>query len=73
MIFLFNNYYFKENQIKLLTDKNACIKSAFIMANGLSLITNVCCSQSFSEVIKFPNHDFFVSSGDESGVKPSKP
>lgn len=31
--------------------------------------TSIVNVSSFSVAIKFPNHDFFVSSGDDSGVK----
>lgn len=51
-----------------LTDKKACIKSAFTVAKGLPF-TNIVNVSSFSVVIRLPNHDFFVSSGDDSGVR----
>lgn len=50
------------------TDKNACIKSALTLANGFPL-TSIVNVSSFSVAIKLPNHDLFVNSGDESGVK----
>lgn len=53
---------------KKLTDKKACIKSALTLANTFPFTRMVNVS-SFSVVIKLPNHDFFVSSGEESGVR----
>lgn len=52
----------------LITDRNAWIKWALTVASGFPLTSTVNVS-SFSVVIKFPNHDRLVSSGDESGVK----
>ena len=52
----------------LFTDKNACIRWALTVANGLPLTKTVNVS-SFSVVIRLPNQDFFVSSGDDSGVR----
>lgn len=52
----------------MYTDKNACIRSALTVANGLPL-TNIVNVSSFSVVINEPNQDFFVNSGDDSGVK----
>jgi len=56
-----------ENNI-VLTDKKACIKSALTVANGFPF-TNIVNVSSFSVVIRLPNQDFFVNSGDDSGVK----
>lgn len=44
------------------------MRCALTVANGFPFTRTVNVS-SFSVVIKFPNHDRFVSSGDESGVK----
>lgn len=44
------------------------MRSALTDANGFPF-TNIVNVSSFSVVIKFPNHDFFVSSGEDSGVK----
>lgn len=51
-----------------LTDKKACIRSALTDANGFPL-TSIVKVSSFSVVIRFPNQDFLVSSGEDSGVK----
>lgn len=51
-----------------LTDRNAWIRSALTVASGLPL-TRIVNVSSFSVVIREPNQDFFVSSGDDSGVK----
>lgn len=51
----------------LLTESRACIKSAFTVDNGFPVIKMVNVS-SFSEVIKLPNQDFLVISGEDSGV-----
>lgn len=51
-----------------LTDKNAWIKWAFTVDSGFPFTSTVNVS-SFSVVIKLPNQERFVSSGDESGVK----
>lgn len=45
-----------------------CIKWALTVARGFPF-TNIVNVSSFSVVIKLPNHDFLVSSGEESGVK----
>lgn len=50
------------------TDKNAWIKWAFTTESGFPFIKIVNVS-SFSVVIKLPNQDFLVSSGDDSGVR----
>lgn len=52
----------------MLTDKKAWIKSAFTLANGFPLTRTVNVS-SFSVVIRLPNHDLFVNSGEDSGVR----
>lgn len=52
----------------LLTDRNACMRWALTVANGFPFTSTVNVS-SFSVVIKLPNQDRLVSSGDESGVK----
>lgn len=52
----------------MLTDKKAWIKCAFTVDSGFPFTRTVNVS-SFSDVIKLPNHDRFVSSGEESGVK----
>lgn len=52
----------------MFTDKKAWIKWALTVASGFPL-TNTVNVSSFSVVIKLPNQDRFVSSGDESGVK----
>lgn len=44
------------------------MRSALTEASGFPL-TNIVKVSSFSVVIKFPNHDFFVNSGEDSGVK----
>lgn len=54
----------------VLTDKNAWMRSALTEASGLPLTSTVKVS-SFSEVIKLPNQDFLVSSGEDSGVRPT--
>lgn len=51
-----------------LTDKNAWIKWALTVAMGLPL-TRIVKVSSFSVVMRFPNQERFVSSGDDSGVK----
>jgi len=51
---------------RTLTDSRACIKSAFTVDKGFPVIRMVNVS-SFSEAIKLPNQDLFVSSGDDSG------
>lgn len=51
-----------------ITDKNACMRWALTVASGFPLTSTVNVS-SFSVVIKLPNQERFVSSGDESGVK----
>lgn len=51
-----------------LTDRKACIRWAFTVDKGFPL-TNTVNVSSFSVVIRLPNQDRFVSSGDESGVK----
>ena len=50
------------------TERKACIKCALTVANGFPL-TRIVKVSSFSVVIKLPNHERFVNSGDESGVK----
>lgn len=54
--------------IYALTDKKACIRSAFTLARGLPF-TNIVNVSSFSVVIKLPNQDFLVNSGEDSGVR----
>lgn len=44
------------------------MRSALTEARGLPFTRTVIVS-SFSEVMRLPNHDFLVSSGDDSGVK----
>lgn len=51
-----------------LTERNAWIRSALTVAKGFPL-TRIVNVSSFSVVIREPNQDFFVSSGDDSGVK----
>ena len=46
------------------------MRSAFTDANGFPLTRTVNVS-SFSDVIRLPNHDFLVNSGDDSGVRPT--
>ena len=46
------------------------MRSALSEASGFPFTSTVRLS-SFSEVIKLPNHDFFVSSGEDSGVNPT--
>jgi hypothetical protein len=53
---------------ELITDRKACIRSALTVASGFPLTRMVNVS-SFSVVIRLPNQDFLVSSGDDSGVK----
>lgn len=48
-------------------ESRAWIKSAFTVDNGFPVIKIVNVS-SFSDAIKLPNHDFFVNSGEDSGV-----
>lgn len=57
-------------EIVLLTDRKAWIRSALTEARGFPLTSTVNVS-SFSEVIRLPNQDFFVSSGEDSGVRPT--
>lgn len=59
--------YFLSLQL-CLTDKNACIKCALTVEMGFPLTKMVKVS-SFSVVIKFPNQDRLVNSGDDSGVR----
>lgn len=59
---------FKLKFNRRLTDKNACIKCALTVAIGLPF-TNMVNVSSFSVVIKLPNQERLVSSGDDSGVK----
>lgn len=58
------------DRLWLLTDRNAWMRSAFTDANGFPLTRTVKVS-SFSDVIRLPNHDFLVNSGDDSGVRPT--
>lgn len=46
------------------------MRSALTDANGFPLTRTVKVS-SFSDVIRLPNHDFLVNSGDDSGVRPT--
>lgn len=46
------------------------MRSALTEARGFPFTSTVNVS-SFSDVIRLPNHDFFVNSGDDSGVSPT--
>lgn len=50
-----------------LTERNACIRSALMLAKAFPFTTTVYVS-SFSVDIKLPNQDLLVSSGEDSGV-----
>lgn len=55
-------------EVAKLTDRKACIRSALTVAKGFPL-TKIVNVSSFSVVISDPNQDFFVNSGEDSGVK----
>jgi len=59
--------YSDKNKQCIITERNAWMRWAFTVDNGLPF-TNIVNVSSFSVAIKFPNHDFFVNSGDDSGV-----
>lgn len=62
-------YFATHNNVSgYFTDKKAWMRWALTVDNGFPFTSTVNVS-SFSVVIKLPNHDRFVNSGDESGVK----